>query len=114
MTVDKYDLAIEYYKQNSIRILCDWNRPSSKGPSCLFQYVNRSGVSPYGEPFLSEGCGCLTQVKSGFCKAATPDLTREIRDDPSLPRFSGDIRVEHLEHFARWQRRIDKELRGVT
>jgi hypothetical protein len=55
----------------------------------------------------------LTQIHSSssyYQVEGRPDLTKEIQADKNIPDDKNQIRVEHLKHFARWQRRLDKEL----
>ena len=43
----------------------------------------------------------------------TPELTKAIRKDPRIPKLPKNITVADLPVFAEWQRRLDKEIRGV-
>ncbi len=101
---DKYDLAVEYLTEHPDQIRGMWGSVGVRQHACLFQFANAIGID------APDGCGCLTQVKNGFASAATTQLTAEIRADSNIPEWPKDIRVEHLPHFASWQRRIDKEL----
>ena len=62
-------------------------------------------------PQVAVVCGCLTQVRAGLNEAQTKELTKAIRNSRSLPNNGHDIKVKHLPLFAKWQRRIDKELK---
>lgn len=98
---DKYVLAMEYLHRSPHRIKVAWLSGYAKGP-----------FSSPGAPLFQaagddcNGCACLTLVRDGF-NAATPELTAEIRADKRLPKRPEDIRPEHLNVFAEWQRRLD-------
>jgi hypothetical protein len=104
---DKYTSAIEYLKKNPNQIVEAWQNPEAHPAGCLF-----SSVSPSGRlhAFTFDGdtrCGCLTQVRAGLFPAYTPELTRAIRADDSLPDDEDNITIDHLPLFAEWQRKID-------
>lgn len=98
---DKYVLAMEYLHAHWDEVTDAWidggrdGHPS--GP--LFAYAGDAAT-----------CGCLTTVRGCGQVAATPELTDEIRSDERIPEYCADIRPEHLNVFAEWQRRLDKEL----
>jgi len=104
---DKYDEAIAYLTDNPDQIQKAWNDPLYEKGGCLFLNAGKD-IIPHFTPRL--GCGCLTQIRSGFYEAETEDLTREIRNDIRIPKHGKDITVDHLPVFAGWRRRIDKEL----
>lgn len=105
---DKYDLAVEWLTEHPEEIQAAWGNPWEHKGGCLFL-----GVSPWGSMALmdnGETCGCLTQVAGGVRDAWTQELTQAIRQDKGLPKSRHEIAVSHLPLFAKWQRRIDKEL----
>lgn len=101
---DKYDDAIAYLEKNPGEILDAWGFPSTHSAGCLFSYVGATNSR-------GDSCGCLTQVKSGDSPAKTARLTKAIRKDARIPERPQDIELKHLQVFAEWQRRIDKELK---
>lgn len=101
---DKYVHAMEYLHRHPDRIFAAWwsalHSPHVPG-ACLFAFAGPQH-SPYG---------CLTQIRRNRTRrAATDALTSAIRDDERLPKESMDIHPEHLNVFAEWQRRLDREL----
>ncbi len=103
---DKYVHAMEYLHRHPEMIRIEWshgNDPSWSSPGKhLFALT-------------AEGCGCLTQVRGRSLRAASTEapteaLTRAIRRDQRIPRDEVNIRPEHLNVFAEWQRRLDREL----
>lgn len=109
---DKYDEAIAYLTEHPDEIHAAWADGWVKGEvdedeprrkdSCLFDLAG------------PKGCGCLTQVKLGKYEAMTTGLTTAIRADHRIPLRPQDITVDHLEHFADWQRKIDAMGLGAT
>lgn len=108
---DKYDEAIEYLATHPGEIRAAWREASTEEGEqehpahCLFQ-----GATKNGHIDLDAGCGCLTQIRCGFLKAETPELTEAIKSDMRIPASVLSVKVNHLPIFAEWQRRIDKEL----
>jgi hypothetical protein len=102
--MDAYDQAVEYLTENPHMIYSAWNHAMSsfatKG-SCLFVACSKE---------FDERCGCLTMVRSMNAYAATPSLTKEIREDERIPFGARGINRTNLSVFAEWQRRLDKEL----
>lgn len=108
--MDKYDPAIEYLTQHPEMIKSVWDKPDGYKAGALFQYA-----APNGDVDFVNGkaCGCLTLIRRGDKVAWTEELTTAIRRDVNIPASRAfpntfpDIQPEHLEHFAKWQRRID-------
>lgn len=126
--MDKYDAAIQYLNDNPGEIHSAWQDPTNHEGGVLFQYATPTGSLMSEQQIkrikserlaLEEipkfvDCGCLTQVRSGQMSAYTTQITSAIRADTSLPTHPQAIRLEHLPRFAEWQRRLDKEIRGVV
>lgn len=115
---DKYDEAIEYLTEHPGGIQAAWSCPSGYRGGCLFVYCTKDASNRNERRAV---CGCLTQVRNGMHGAETPELTAEIRADKSVPASRWNITVESLQHFARWQRKLDalypgrgKHLEGAT
>lgn len=136
---DKYSSEIAYLNLNPHRIPNHWSgsnvREQFRGEngagtvSNLFQYcsddslyhsvrnrIDDSSRSKLGE----ESCtGCLTQIRSNSRAYVTikdsivADLTELIKADEGIPSQMKDVKPEHLERFAYWQRRLDREIRGL-
>lgn len=105
-TPDKYDRAIQYLTENPSEISDAWYMPNDHQAGCLFKFCTKSG--------RSEGnCGCLVSVRNSTAVACSVELTNEIRSDEKIPDEKEGITVESLDHFATWQRRLDKELGRV-
>lgn len=99
---DRYDQEVERLtKGPQWAIVRAWRYGEAHSP--LFDPCghDRSDNSSYG---------CLTEVASTDLRAETEKLTRAIRRDKSIPHWEGLITAAELPTFARWQRRIDKEL----
>jgi len=127
MTMDKYDKAIEWLVANMDEASLDhysslvekaWDGEQDEA-WCLFQNATPTG----GRPQCRSGCGCLTQIRrpENPLEAWTPELTAEIRADERIPfdvlgmkQLRGDELREALQVFAIWQRRLDREIRGVV
>lgn len=86
----------------------------------LFQMATKNG-----QPDPCSRCGCLTMIRGGSYTATTKELTAAIRADVRIPRWvdqlcegwdslSAEQRIEKLQPFAYWQRRLDVEIRGKT
>ena len=127
--MDKYDEAIEWLVANAndgerqeygsvVEYAWDDDEHSAH---CLFQHATVSGShEEYGH---SGFCGCLTQIRQAPFErfAATEDLSDEIAADERIPKDirtlqdrRGDELRAALQPFAEWQRRLDKEIRGVA
>lgn len=106
--MDKYDEAVEYLRENPELIYDRWNYPMREH-GVLFGYVSPKRDEMYPDPG-SKICGCLTQVKAHVHDAYTATLTEAIRQDARIPEDAADLTEDHLEVFAEWQRRIDREL----
>ena len=111
-TMDKsYATAVAYLKKNIGEIHEVWNGYNEEVGGSLFLYVTPTG-GPHATPLKVGRCGCLTQIKSGECVVMgfrdSEALTDEIRADPNIPTYWDGIKEEHLSHFAKWQRRLDK------
>jgi len=117
--MDKYDEAIEWLVEHPDELWPMWSGPSGGDAGCLFEFCSAEpdmSVVPNGEM-----CGCLVMIReSDTYSAWTPELTDEIRADDRLPRsftdlkgLRGDALRAALQPFAEWQRRLDKEIRGV-
>ena len=67
----------------------------------------------------SNGCGCLTMIREWGYTAATPELTRLIKEDDRIAKIEKIITMRGnelrnaLQPFAEWQRRLDKEIRNI-
>ncbi len=110
-TVDKYDIEIQQISaavHTKHEIDARWSTATPEDYGCLFQRTTPDGKM---SDVLEDGkyLGCLTQIKScpAIYRASTPELTAEILDDPNLPSRPQDITLEHLPHFAAYQRRLD-------
>jgi len=114
--MDKYDLAVEYFRSNPDRIETEWNYAICSPE----KYPHGAALfGPVARVALRETCcGCLSQVAAG-CMAETEELANAIRADERIPKVKGTerdefekplpfpITVEHLPVFAEWRRRID-------
>lgn len=117
-TKDKYDEAIEYLRNLrnpddfSFAIFEAWNNPQKEKGGCLFSFVSPSGdLEKCPIDANNRFCGCLTQIRGSMQKFAyTKELTKAIRNDSRIPQCIEEVTLEHLEVFAEWQRKIDKEL----
>jgi hypothetical protein len=108
---DAYDEAVAYLKEHRDEIFGAWRdgfvteELNPHHAHILFRPCGHRRWNADGQL-----CGCLTQVKNGMGVAATPELTEAIRLDQKVPEYGTQIRAHHLEAFADWQRRIDREL----
>lgn len=107
---DAYDKAVEYLTEHPEWIESSWGSPTTTRAGILFRFAGPATdrFRPYD--YRGEECGCITEVKCGYRRAATPGLTLAIRDDDRIPCEFGDIQPADLPVFAEWQRRIDAEL----
>ena len=109
---DIYDEAVDYLTEHPDEILECWNNPYRMRAGILFTHV--SARASIDVEFMR--CGCLTQVAmerdldDPSYRADTNALTDAIRADASIPKHPEDIQAADLTTFARWQRRIDKDL----
>jgi hypothetical protein len=106
--MDRYDRAIAWLRDGREHLLEDaWGTDGESPGWALFAYASDSPDTPRD----TEGnfCGCLTQVRQGE-PAATPELTDAIRADKRLPMRAHELRMEHIDVFAEWQRRLDAEI----
>lgn len=127
---DKYDEAIDWLVANPLcgehetefvtAVERAWNLPRlSEMGGCLFIMATPSGECEEAPSGMS--CGCLTQIRRGdWAHAWTSELTEAIRADeriPAIPDDLFDLRGDELrtalQPFAEWQRRLDREIRGV-
>lgn len=99
---DKYDSAVDFLTAHPEEIKEAWAGPNLHPAGCLFYLTDTTSENVRGL------YGCLTQVKSGIREAPTPELTTAIRQDPNIPADETEIKVKHLGHFAKWQRKIDQ------
>src|SRR5688500_194704 len=100
---DKYVLAMEYLHEHPQDSLARHWACGEQETWHLFRTL------PY--------CGCLTQIRespkmeiqaSDWLKnEAFSQLVREIAKDDRIPKDKNDIRPEHLNTFAYYQRRVD-------
>lgn len=105
---DKYQIAVEYLTEHPGEIYRAYVVPSThKKAGCLFRYCTPDGMP---QKVAGNNCGCLVMVRHHGYFASTNRLTEEIRADERIPMDPNEIGVEHLEVFAEWQRRLDKEL----
>ena len=110
---DRYDRAVDFLTKYPEQIEECWGRANS--------YVDEFGEDALGiEAHKIAGClfencgegatGCLTQISVDYgLVAATPEMTKAIREDDRIPRHGSWIAVEDLPVFAEWRRRIDAE-----
>lgn len=120
-TKDKYDKAIEYLTANPREIFNAWGCPNTHVAGCLFMPAGpttgflKDDVWPMRKDGLL--CGCLTTIRQNgghFPRLAwTDELTQEILQDTRIPDDCTLITVSDLPVFAEWQRRLDKEIRGL-
>ncbi len=108
--LDVYNLHIQKIKKEikkgrdfSVVINEEWNLGIS-----LFKFIKYSG-------------GCLTMIKASHAVSDSTStfyirhkdgiinekLTTELLEDENIPSKPIYIKPEHLEHFAKWQRRLD-------
>lgn len=127
--MDKYDEAIEWLVEHADDetgcrynvIQWAWDLDDEFPIAhCLFQLCTPGGLSspnPQGKV-----CGCLTQVRrsENTLDAWTPELTAAIRADERIPgsiegisKLRDDELRAALQPFAEWQRKLDREIRGV-
>jgi hypothetical protein len=112
--MDRYDEAIAYLTEHPEDIVEAWDTPLDNPGGALFMGCKR---------FPDLYSCCLTQVASGQADAETYELTKRIREDMRIPRFTTaakaaeaswndlfPIKVEHLPVFAEWHRKMDIEL----
>ncbi len=125
-TRDKYDDAIDWLVEHAddpspeegVRNVVDfaWNYPGTDH-GCLF-------VTCLDDCSRVTCCGCLTQVHHNstlFGKGIPSAIVAEICADDRIPNHIREIynlRGEELRTalapFAEWQRRLDREIRGVV
>lgn len=106
---DIYQREIELLTENPNRIYNHWNY----GSPLFREASSKQCQKPDGKSF-----GCLTQIRTDKdYVAGTNELTNLIRNDTRIPfspsTFMGirdSIKIEDLQTFAEWQRRLDKEL----
>lgn len=115
--MDVYDQEILRLADSTEKDLyASWLRPDP-----LFQYARADPEKRSGEC----GFGCLTMIRCGSAIAQTPELTAQIKADKRIALGSpalysnwdvidADSRIERLQPFAEWQRRLDIEIRGKT
>jgi hypothetical protein len=115
--MDKYDLAVEYFRKNPDRIEKEWNHAICSPDEFPHGAVLFGPVARV--VYRETCCGCLSQVAAGVM-AETEELATAIRADERIPRVKGTerdefdrplpfaIKVKHLPIFAEWRRRIDK------
>lgn len=111
--MDKYDAAIAYLTAYPSEIARAWAMVSTHPAGCLFAFCGRTGSADDKDEEGRRFCGCLTQVRNGD-HAYTPALTAAIRADARIPGNDQQITIESLPVFAEWQRRLDREIRGVS
>jgi hypothetical protein len=120
--MDRYDEAIEWLVANPESIHQTWvNGRKTDRPECLFAFCSPSGSG--------EGpCGCLTMVRTyrdsvviNADRSVNYKLTNAVRGDKRIPKSIGELeglRDDELRAalapIAEWQRRLDREIRGVV
>lgn len=86
------------------------------GARGLFQFASATGKS------LDRKCGCLTMIRENVQfnvlnadGSVNEELTEAIRADTRLPEtvWRETPTREQLEAMAEWQRRLDREIRGM-
>ena len=115
---DAYDKAVIWLTDHPDKIGEAWFWPRLKPGGILFQFctpAHTEDASRDGKPRRPDGkeCSCLTLIhntRNFDYHAWTDELTKAIRADHRIPMFSSEIEVGHLQIFATWQRRIDREL----
>lgn len=108
---DKYSKAIRYFRSHPDEIIDAWYSPYSHRHGCLFIYACK-----FPNEIYAPDTGCLTMVKSQpntYRVPNRPDLTSQILADKNIPSEARHITLDALKHFAKWQRRLDKELNRV-
>jgi len=113
---DKYDHAIMYLTRNPMEIVPAWQSWNSHPAGCLFAPVipileNAEGYPGSQRRPDGKMCGCLTEIRRGSALAWTDELTEAIQADNRIPALPYSVRVENLQAFAEFQRRLDRELR---
>lgn len=124
---DKYDEAIEWLVANPEELQNSWihggdGLNTENVGACLFYYCK-----PLRPHDPSKDCGCLTMVRGDGAVVLDCNqeidlaLTIEVREDERLPNdifdiidLRGDELRSTLQPFAFWQRRFDREIRGVV
>ncbi len=118
--MDKYDRAISILMEQPEAIESAWAYPHDFPAGCLFQFATPSGhaeTRPDGNP-----CGCITSIRSIVVRAFgwTDEITNGIRADNRIGdlgthsrRFRGEKLAMFLQACAYWQRRLDREIRGI-
>lgn len=114
--MDRYDQAINYLKSLPPDVYPDvvensWFSAGSDPEliaGCLFQFAAPSNST-------NDNCGCLVMIKENplHYRACTEKLTNEIVADTRIPNDYRQITIESLPAFAEWQRRLDREVRGI-
>jgi len=110
--MDKYDEAIAYLTENPDEIKDAWGDPSNSVPgSVLFGYVGPEWTDCSMSKDGIHRCGCLQQIRQDEdgeeFTSWWPEITRQIRQDRSIPKDHEEIGVGDLEAFAKWQRIVD-------
>ncbi|NNE30798.1 MAG: hypothetical protein HKN40_00360 [Winogradskyella sp.] len=109
--MDKYDKAIEFFKQHPVEIETSWRVPGLTPHECLFEMLS--------DTMISFEAGCPLMIKNSAEKFAIANGKQEmqisfgIKADPGIPARVDLIRPEHLERFAYWQRQFDKHRESV-
>lgn len=111
MTIDVYDLAVEYLKAKPSEISEAWDEPLLHPAGILFQVASPTGQYEKAFDRISD-CGDLCEIVSEEAVAYTDEMTDIIREDERLPRFEQGrdtpaIATDILEAFAEWQRVFD-------
>lgn len=114
---DRYEKAVAYLEANPEELTRAYRNPHTHPGGPLFLYCTPTGKQ-LCRPLDGRLCGCPTQVAGGYEDAWEPtgivawtwEMTRDILDDPLVPRGLRALSVKCLGRLAYWQRRLDREI----
>jgi hypothetical protein len=103
--IDRIRAEVECAEDLQDVIGSHWGGGGYSDQYSLFQYCTPNGR-------ITDGCGCLTQVKSKERSACTKELTKMIRKDDRIHKSWDDIKsIDELQAYAELQRYMDVNIR---
>lgn len=99
--MDVYDAEVAYLTEHPDEIQDAWFAPKLAPGGLLFGFLTKD--------HRCKGCNCPAGVKNGVSSSGNLELDALIKES-DIPRYSDEIRPQHLAAFARIMRAADRIL----